>query len=278
VAALKGFATWLRHHGITNYSRRTLENLWRLSAKVDKNLRYELSDYGVSLSLYFECCDQLRVLRQLVSCIDEENRHEAWPKPPRAWAKLMTSYRGQQVSLPAKIKTQGRVTVEDARLALGRATVRSCQKPATPGSTQDEPPAAEPVADPGSPGEDAPIDDAAVAITAAAADSSEPVDDEARPDELDRDSEQITDDPDDTGPAPRPLYLATSANALRAAQTAVEGIVEAVEAFGDVIWEGEPGESVRRKMAADAHAVHAKLDEILLVLEPKRVAGEAVSW
>jgi hypothetical protein len=250
-ADIKDFAEWLLDQGIEDYSDRTLENLWRLASKTPVALRQEGEECGVSLSVYYECCGQPEVLHQLMSCVDG--------KKSRALARIKTSYRGRQVSLPDKIQTQGRITRSDAKLALGRKTTSSQREP-TRSSTETR---------------EEKIERFREELTEDEGLTIEVLADRQTRETVQRDASIATEKALDVDPEdirqPRPRGVAARAFNIANAM-AVE---EKAEIFAQGARDGEPMDSEKEMMATAAHNVTAYMQEVLSVVEHGSVADEA---
>jgi hypothetical protein len=249
--AIRDFADWLLDQGIEDYSERTLDTLWRVAAKTPASLRGEGDEAGVSWSVYKECCGNTDLLHQLISCIDG--------KKPRALARIKTSYRGRQVSLPDKIQTQSRITVEDAKLALGRKTTSNRRECTTPSSTETREEKIErlreELAD-----EDLTIEVLADRQTREIVSRDTGI---ATDQALDDDPEEIR-QPRPRGVAARTLNIANAMAVEDKARTFAEGARD-----------GEPTSKERKVMATTARKVTAYMQEVLSVVERGSVADEA---
>jgi hypothetical protein len=102
---------WLHDEGL-DYSARTLKNWRDLAHKVPASFRQEAEEAGVSITVILECLSDLDVLRALMAAQEGER--------PTMLADLTTVYRGEEVPAAAAIRQRRRISVSDAKIALGR--------------------------------------------------------------------------------------------------------------------------------------------------------------
>jgi hypothetical protein len=110
-AKLKEYAERLRDLGYPDYSEQHLISLRDTAAAFPALHRCRAEDAGISFTVLRELRNKPDLLEVLIKAQDGEN--------PRQLRGKTTMFRGEEVRLATAIRRRGRITVDDAHVALG---------------------------------------------------------------------------------------------------------------------------------------------------------------